>query len=160
MFSNDRVVELTFHYFYFYFLISRTTVKMILVILVYSVIFFSSIVIWGFSVIDIKYPSSSYFNPFFVDCWPVCIIAIGSVFINPETWPRAWLQIFSELYPNRTYGFSSPNGLWKVVATVPFFVISPVAIDTLIGFKAVPLVIQVWSCIGKFLTEGHKDSLG
>ena len=54
---------------------------------------------------------------------------------------------------------SSPAGLWKVVVRVPVF-FSPVAMSTLIEFKAVPLVIQVWSFVGKCSPKGHKDLLG
>ena len=97
--------------------------------------------------IDLKYPSSSSLKHYFVDFWPVCIIFIGSEFIDTETCPRVWLKIFIGPYPNRTHGFSSPKGLWKVVARVPVFVISTVTINTFIGFKAVPQVIQVWSCV-------------
>ena len=37
--------------------------------------------------------------------------------------------------PNQKYGFASPTGFWKVVARVTVFVISPVTINILIGFK-------------------------
>ena len=37
--------------------------------------------------LDIKYPSSSSLNPYFVGCWLVCIIFIGSAFIDTETFP-------------------------------------------------------------------------
>ena len=48
-------------------------------------------------------------------CWLVCIVFIGSAFIDTVTVPRVWLKIVSGTYPNRTYGFSSPTGLWRVV---------------------------------------------
>ena len=57
------------------------------------------------------------------------------------TW--VFYKIFSGMYPNRTYGFSLPEVLWKVVAKMPIFVISPVTINILIGFKAVTQVLQV-----------------
>ena len=112
------------------------------------------------ALIDLKTPSSYSFNNYFVDCWPVCIIFIGSKFINTETRPRVWLKFVSGMYPNRTYRFDSPAGLWKVVVRVPVFVISLVGINTFIGFKEVPQVIQVWSFVGKCRTKGHKISLG
>ena len=45
--------------------------------------------------------------------------------------------------PNWTYKFASPAGLWKVMARVPFFVISSVTINALFSLKGVPQVIQV-----------------
>ena len=41
--------------------------------------------------LDLRYPSSSSFKPSFVDFWLVCIIFIGSAFIDPETFHRMWL---------------------------------------------------------------------
>ena len=93
---------------------------------------------------------------FFVDCWLVYIIFIVSEFIDPETCSKVWLKIFSRPYTKRTYGFALPAGLWKVVARVTVFVISPVAINTLIGFKAVPQFIQVLTFEGKCRPKGHK----
>ena len=127
--------------------------------MIYFIIYSSSIILWGFSLIDIKYPSIYSFKPYFVDCLLVFIIFIISAFIYPETFPRLWLQIFSGPYPNRTYVFASPAGFWKVLVGVPVFAISPVAINTFIGFKADPQVIQVWSFIGKFFPKGHKGPL-
>ena len=40
------------------------------------------------------------------------------------------------------------------------FVISPVATNTLIGFKAFIQVIKIFSRVGKCRPEGHKCSLG
>ena len=70
----------------------------------------------------------------------VCIIFIGSVFIDTETFPWVWFQVFSGMFTNRTYVFDSPSFLWNVVARMPGFVILPVAMNTLIGFKVVPEV--------------------
>ena len=42
------------------------------------------------ALLDINSPSSSYFNPSFVDFWLACIIFIGSAFINFETCPQVW----------------------------------------------------------------------
>ena len=70
----------------------------------------------------------------------MCIIFIGLEFIDPVTCPRVCYQIVSGPCPNRTYGFASPAGLWKVVTMVLVFVISPVVINKLIGSKAVPQV--------------------
>ena len=43
-------------------------------------------------------------------------------------------------YPKWTYVFAFLVGLCKFVARVPVFVIAPVDINKLIGFKAVPQV--------------------
>ena len=37
---------------------------------------------------------------------------------------------------------------------------SPVSVNTFIGFKAVPKVLQLFSCVGKCLTKGHNSPLG
>ena len=50
--------------------------------------------------------------------------------------------------------FITPKGFWRVVATVPVFVIEPVSINTFIRFKKMPQVIQVWSCVGKCWLKG------
>ena len=68
------------------------------------------------------------------------------------------MQIISGPYPNREYGFASPVGLWKVVVRVPVFVIAYVAINTFIGLKAVPQVIQVCSCVYKCCLKGHQGA--
>ena len=105
-------------------------------------------------------PSISLFKLSFVYFWLMCIIFIGSSLIYPETFPWVYLKIFSWTYPNRAYGFSSPTGLWKVVARVPVFVIAPVDINTMIGFKKVTSVIKFWSCVGKCWIKGHQCPLG
>ena len=78
---------------------------------------FAPIDFFTLSILSFKY----FFKPSFVECWLVCIIFIVSVFIDPETCPRVWLQIFSEPYQNWTYIFASPAGLWEVVVMVPIF---------------------------------------
>ena len=137
------------------FFISWTTVKYLQVIIISSIIYSSSIVLWSFIFLDLKYPSSYSNKPSFVDFWPVCVIFIVSVFIDPETFPWVRLQIVSGKYTNRTYTFSSPAGLWKVVVRVTVFVILPVAINTLIVIKADPKVIQDLICVVKCWTKGH-----
>ena len=52
-------------------------------------------------------------------------------------------KIVSVTYPNIKYGFTSPAGLWKVLDRVLIFVISPVAINKLIGFKAVTQFLTI-----------------
>ena len=69
---------------------------------------------------------------------------IVSTFIDTETCSRVCQKIVTRLYPNRTYGFSSPTVLCEVVARVPVVVISPVGINKIIGFKAVPQVHCNW----------------
>ena len=53
--------------------------------------------------LDMKSPSSYLLNNYFIDCWILCIIFIGSSFIDPGTCPRLWLKIVSGPYPNWTY---------------------------------------------------------
>ena len=65
----------------------------------------------------------------------MCILFIVSAFIDPETCPWVCYLIFSGPYPSQAYIFSSPAGLWKVVARVPVFEISHVIINAFIGFK-------------------------
>ena len=98
----------------------------------------------------LKSYSRYFLKPSSADCWLVCIIFIGLEFIDPETCPQVWLQIISGQYPNRTYWFYSPTGLWKVLVRLPFFVIAPVEINTLIGFKAVPQVWYFWWVFSDF----------
>ena len=38
--------------------------------------------------------------------------------------------------------------------------VSPISINTLIGFKSVPKLIQVLSCVGKCRPKGNNDPLG
>ena len=100
--SKNCSITLTIHYY------------------IYIYIFYSSyILLQLIALLDLKYPSSSLLKPSFVDFWLVCIIFIGSEFIGPETCTRVWLKIFSGPYTNRTYIFSPPSGLWKVVMRVP-----------------------------------------
>ena len=75
---------------------------------------------------------------------------ILSVFIDPETCPQVCYQIFSWPYPKRTYIFASPAGFWKVAVRVPVFVISPVVVNTLIGFESVPQVHCDWFQVNHF----------
>ena len=49
-----------------------------------------------------------------------CLFAlIGSELIDTRTYTQACYQIVCGTYPNRTYKFDSPVGLWKVAARVP-----------------------------------------
>ena len=124
MLSNyrfDKTKLSLFLHFFWIWLNYRTTVKLIQVIIIYRVIYSSSIVLWSFSLLGLKHPSSYLFKPSSVDCWLVCIIFIGLELIDPETCPWVLLQIFSGLYPNWTYGLASPAGLCKVVAWAPIF---------------------------------------
>ena len=95
-------------------------------------------------------------NSSFVDFWLGGIIFIKLALIDPETCPWVWLQIVSGTYTNQTYWFASHIGLWKVMERVSVFFIEPVAMNTLIGFKSVPQVLQVWICVGKCCPKGHK----
>ena len=56
---------------------------------------------------------------FFVYLWLVYITFTVSAFIDTESCPHVWLEIIFCPYPNQTYGFASPEGLWKVVSGVP-----------------------------------------
>ena len=106
------------------------------------------------ALIYLNYLSISSFKPSFVDFWLVRIIFIGVVFIGTETSPWVCLKVFSAPYPNQTYIFASPAGLWKIVARVLVFVISHVVINTFIGFKEFP---KVWQFLMNFwqLTYKH-----
>ena len=66
----------------------------------------------------IKYPLILLPNTSFVGFWPVYFSFTGSVFMDLETCPWVWLQIFCGTYTNQTCVFSSPTGLYKVVARV------------------------------------------
>ena len=126
MFSDDYLIELTFSFFlycFWLFLISWTTVKRIKDNIMSSITYSPSIALWSFSFIDLKPPSSSSFNPSFVDCWIVCIIFIRSVYIDTETCTQVWLKIFNWPYKNQTYGFGYPAAWWKVVARVSVFLL-------------------------------------
>ena len=87
----------------------------------------------------------------------MCIIFIGSAFIYPETCPRVLLHIFSGPYPKYAYVFASPAGLWKVVARVSLFAISPVFVNTWIGFKIVPQVWHFWWIVGNIFINITED---
>ena len=158
--SFNRTTHSLLLYYFWLFFIYWPTVKPIQVIIIILIIYLSSIALWSFIFIDIKYPPSSLFRISFVDFWFVCIIFIGSAFINPENFHRVWWKIVSGMYTNHIYIFTPPTGLRKVVERVKVFVISSVAINTLIGFKAVPQVIQVWSSICKCCPKGYKSPLG
>ena len=53
-------------------------------------------------------------------CWFLTIFIefTGSSFIDPETCPRGRYKIVCGPYPNWTYSFYSPVGLWKVMSRV------------------------------------------
>ena len=51
--------------------------------------------------LDLKPPSTSLSKPYFVDCWLLCIIFIGSAFIDTGTFPWVCYPIDSGTYPNR-----------------------------------------------------------
>ena len=87
-----------FLYCFWLFLVSWITVKPIKVILIYSIIYTSSIVILILCVLDLKSPSSYSSMPYFFDCWLVCIIFIGLLFIDTETCPWVLLKTASGPY--------------------------------------------------------------
>ena len=110
------------------------------------------------ALLDIKSPASYFSNTSFVDHWLVCIIFIVSAFIDPKNYSWVWLQIVSGPYPNRTYIFYSPAGLWKAMTRGPVFVISPVVINKFIGFKEFPQFLQVLSCLRKCWPKGNQGA--
>ena len=59
--------------------------------------------------------------------------------IENGTWV-CW-KIFSGPYSNYTYLFSTHAGLCKVVMRVTIFVVSPIIINALIGFKEISQVL-------------------
>ena len=73
------------------------------------------------SLLELKSPLSSSSKISFVDCWLLCIMFIGSAFVDPETCPWLWLKIFSGVYQNCTYAFASPAYFWKVVQGWMFY---------------------------------------
>ena len=109
-----------------------------------------------FIFLDLKSPSSFLFKPSFVDFWLVCIKLIISAFIYPENCCCAWLKIVSGPYPKQTHRFASPTGLWKVVERVPVFMISPVAINILIGLEAVTQIWIVLVYCWKLICKNHR----
>ena len=89
MFSNDHSIEPTFHSFYIVFDSSsflELQVNQYKLLLFLLIIYLSGICL-GVILIYIKYPSSSWFETYFVDCLLVCIIFIVSAFIDTETFP-------------------------------------------------------------------------
>ena len=90
----------------------------------------------------------------------MCTVFIVSAFIDHENCPGRVKKIVSGPHQNRKYIFASLAGLWKVVERVTVFVILPVVINKFIGFKPVPQVVQVCSCVGKCRTKGKQDPLG
>ena len=55
-----------------------------------------------------------------LNCWLLTSLSVLFVleFIDIEIPPPGVLKIICGTYPNQTYGFASPTGLWKVVAWV------------------------------------------
>ena len=73
------------------------------------------------ALLDLKSPSSSFSNPYFVYCWIVCIIFIVSASADTETCPWVCYQIVCGPYPNCAYGFAYPTVLCKFIARVSVF---------------------------------------
>ena len=124
MLSDDGSTELTFHSFYVVFDYSRfywTTVKPIQDIIISFINYSLSIVLWSFSLFDLKYPSSYLCKPYFVDCWFVCIIFNWSKFIDPETF--SWVQLQKQSPLPRP-----PTSLWGGLNKYVWFVYGPLTV--------------------------------
>ena len=79
--------------------------------------------------LDLNFPSSYLCHPYFVDCWLLRIIFIGSGFIYPEPFPWVWFKIVSGMYPNRTYIFASPSvfgSSWQGCQSLWFHLLSSI----------------------------------
>ena len=108
-------------------------------ILVSCSILFASIYWYTWSKISYKL----FFKALYFGCWLVCIIFIGSAFIDTDTCPLVLLQMFSELYTNRTYEFPL-HRFMEGHGKGAGFAISSITINTLVGFKLVPQVHCDW----------------
>ena len=110
MFSNDCMIEQTFNYFsflfeYFWFLeLQFNWYKLLLFILyiIHQVFFFGFLVIIFASLIVDLFFGIDLISVHW--SWNLSLGFLEKNLCGP--------------YPNRTYGFSSPAGLWKVVARV------------------------------------------
>ena len=72
---------------------------------------------FSWSKISLKFFTQAYF------CWLLifgCYIYVLEL-IYPKTCPWLWLKIVCGPYPNRTYVYVSPAGLWNFMARVPVF---------------------------------------
>ena len=76
--------------------------------------------------------------------------------MDPGDYPMVLLKVVRGTYSKRTYGFDSPAGLWKVLMRVTVFVIAPVAINALIGFKSVPQVLSFLMNFWKLIYKHHR----
>ena len=137
--SNDRSIELTLYILVFFLTIldcqnySSTDTSYYYF---FDLIFIKYISL-GFQLSYLRHLLQTFFFAF-----------IGSTFIDPETFSRVCKKFVFGTYPNRTYVFAYPTGLWKAVVRVLVFVISTIVINTLIGFKAVTQV-GYWTLIYK-----------
>ena len=109
MFSNDRSIKPTFHYFYivfyyYWFLeiqFNQYKLSLFLSLFIHQVFYFVIfIIILALFIVDL----------FFA--------LVGSLLVDPETCSWVWFQISCRPYPNWTYRFASPTVLWKVVVRV------------------------------------------
>ena len=109
MLSNNRLIKLTFHYFYIifdysWFIELNLNQYMLLLFLWLFIHHF-----FFFGVLVVIFASLVFY----------CLLAlIGLEFIDIETCSELWLLIDCRLYPNQTCGFASPAGLWKFMVRV------------------------------------------
>ena len=73
-----------------------------------------------FGLLFVKYCCLGFYLSSF-HCWFLTFstVLIVPEFIDNETCPQVWLKIAWVPYPKRTCIFSSPAGLWNVVARFP-----------------------------------------
>ena len=91
MFSNDHSIKPIYYYYFLVFDYSPFLEIQLNRYMFYY--FFEYLFITYCSLEFLKYPPRSLFNTFLVDCWLVCIMFIGSKFIDPETCPWVGLKI-------------------------------------------------------------------
>ena len=90
------------HYWFLELYIKRYKILLFLRLFIHQVLFF-----YVLTFLDLKYTSNYSFKNCFADCWLVCIIFIGSTFIDPESCPQVCLQIVSGMYSNQIYRFAT-----------------------------------------------------
>ena len=110
MSSNDNSIKLTFHFF--------TLFSTIIYPLNY--ISADTSYYYLFDLLLLNYCYLDFLLSSFLNWFLNCSFALnGKSSIDLETFTWVWLQIIFGKYPNRTYGFSSRTGLWKVATRVP-----------------------------------------
>ena len=140
MFSNNRSIEITFNYFY-----------LVLLLLISW---------WIVTLIQVLVSFKLFVQSIFC-LFLTCMYHIYWISVH---W--SW-KLSSGVIANRQWSVSKPyirscfprklaEGGGKGLS----FFIAPVTINTFIGFKKVPRVIEMWNCIYNCWPKGHKVPLG